>query len=120
LAGEDPAGPKPAAVCRAALGGDTAAVAIIEEVSRNLSVGIVNLVIVVNPQVIVLGGAISDLPGVERLFVDRIRRYLANAVPFRLPEIRISSLGEDVVLIGAAEFAIKRLVAGKFPYKIRH
>ena len=81
--------------------------------------GIVNLVIVVNPQLIVLGGAISDLPGVKGLFVDRISRYLSNAVPFRLPEIRISSLGEDVVLIGAAEFAIQWLVAGKFPYKIR-
>jgi hypothetical protein len=45
---------------------------------------------------------------------------VANAGPFRLPEIRISSLGEDVVLIGAAEFAIQWLVAGKFPYKMRH
>jgi len=120
MAGDEPDGPKPASVCRAALAGDRAAERIIDEVSRRLAVGILNLVIVVNPQVIVLGGAISDLPGVDRLFVDRIRRYVTNAVPFRLPEIRISSLGEDVVLIGAAEFAILWLVAGKFPYKIRH
>jgi predicted NBD/HSP70 family sugar kinase len=120
MAGDEPEGPKPASVCRAALAGDRAAERIIDEASRRLAVGILNLVIVVNPQVIVLGGAISDLPGVDRLFVDRIRGYVANAVPFRLPEIRISSLGEDVVLIGAAELAIQWLVAGKFPYKMRH
>lgn len=120
LAGSDPEGLRPATVCQAALEGDLSAERIIDDVSRRLAVGIVNLVIVANPRLIVLGGAISDLPGVEMLFVDRIRRYLANAVPFRLPEIRISSLGEEVVLIGAAEFAIQWLVAGKFPYKIRH
>jgi predicted NBD/HSP70 family sugar kinase len=120
MAGDDPSGPTPASVCRAALSGDKTAERIVDAVSRRLAVGIVNLAIVVNPQVIVLGGTISDLPGVETLFVDRIRRYLSNAVPLRLPEIRISLLGEDVVLIGAAEFAIQWLVAGKFPYKIRH
>jgi glucokinase len=119
LAAGSPEAPRPAAVCQAALEGDPAAERIIDDVSRRLAVGIVNLVIVANPRLVVLGGAISDLPGVEELFVDRIRRYLANAVPFRLPEIRISSLGEEVVLIGAAELAIQWLTAGKFPYKIR-
>jgi predicted NBD/HSP70 family sugar kinase len=108
----------PVLVCRAALNGDRLCNDIIDEVVKLLSIGMINLILIINPQVIVLGGTIANLPDVETLFIERITTIIKKAVPFRIPEFKISSLGEDVVLIGASHMAVEALIGGEFPYKI--
>jgi len=109
---------KPALVCRAALNGDSLCNEIIDDVVKLLSIGMINLILIINPQVIVLGGTIANLPDVETLFIERIMGIIKQAVPFRIPEFKISTLGEDVVLIGASDVAVEALIGGEFPYKI--
>jgi len=109
---------EPSLVCRAALNGDQLCNEIIDDVVKLLSIGMINLILIVNPQVIVLGGTIANLPDVETLFIERITAIIKRAVPFRIPVFKISSLGEDVVLIGASDMAVEALIGGEFPYKI--
>lgn len=108
----------PSLVCEAALNGDRLANEIIDEIVRDLSIGIINLILAVNPQVVVLGGTVSSLPGVATLFVEKIVAYVKKAVPFKIPEFTLSSLGEDVVLIGASSLAIEAFLAREFPYRM--
>ena len=109
---------EPAMVCRAALDGDELAMEVLNDIVELLSMGLINLILVMNPETLILGGYISNLPGVEQLFVNKINEHLAKAIPFNVPEVRVSALGEDVVMLGASLSAIDALVAGDFPYRL--
>jgi predicted NBD/HSP70 family sugar kinase len=108
----------PAAVCQAALEGDELAGEVIAHVVGLLGRGLLNLVLAVNPEVLILGGHVSNLPGAERLFASAISEYIEQAISFKVPEVRISTLGEEVVLVGASLRAVEALVAGSFPYRL--
>jgi predicted NBD/HSP70 family sugar kinase len=108
--------PDPAAVCQAALDGDQLAAEVIGHVVGLLGRGLLNLVLAVNPEVLILGGHLSNLPAADRLFAAVIAAYIGQAIPFKAPEVRISALGEEVVLVGASLRAVEALVAGIFPY----
>jgi predicted NBD/HSP70 family sugar kinase len=108
----------PAAVCQAALDGDELAGEVIAHVVGLLGRGLLNLVLAVNPEVLILGGHVSNLPGAQQLFASAIASYIAQAIPFKVPEVRISTLGEEVVLVGASLHAVEALVAGSFPYRL--
>lgn len=108
----------PALVCEAALRGDELSKEAIARVVQLLSSSLTNLVLIVNPEVLILGGHISNLPGVKELFAEEITRIISMAIPFKVPEIRISSLGQDVVLVGASLWAMEAVIAGEFPYHL--
>jgi N-acetylglucosamine repressor len=108
----------PAAVCQAALDGDELAGEVVAHVVGLLGRGLLNLVLAVNPEVIILGGHVSNLPGAEQLFASAIASYIGQAIPFKVPEVRISTLGEEVVLVGASLRAVEAAVAGSFPYRL--
>ena len=93
---------------------------IIQEVVELLSIGIINLILILNPEIIVFGGDICNLPGKKELFLDPIKAIIQNAIPFHIPKICFSSLGEDAGLIGASNFAIRSLLVRYFPYKIEN
>ena len=109
---------EPASVCQAALDGDELAGEVIARVVGLLGRGLLNLVLAVNPEMLILGGLVSNLPGAERLFASAISAYIGEAIPFKVPEIRISTLGEEAVLVGASLRAVEALVAGSFPYRL--
>ncbi|MCL4386261.1 MAG: ROK family transcriptional regulator [Cyanobacteria bacterium] len=109
---------EPSVVCKAAIEGDCIANKIISENVSLLSIGIVNLILIQNPQVIILGGDICNLPGKERLFLNPIIERIKNSIPFNIPEIKFSSLGGDAGIIGSTFFAIEALVMDEFPYRI--
>jgi len=108
----------PSAVCRAAIEGDRIANEIISEIVESLSLVTINLILILNPQIIVFGGEICNLPGVKTLFIDPIRETVAASIPFEIPKIKISSLGENAGVIGASFLAIESLLLGEFPYTI--
>lgn len=108
----------PSAVCRAAIEGDRIANEIISEIVESLSLVTINLILILNPQIIVFGGEICNLPGVKTLFIDPIRETVAASIPFEIPQVKISSLGENAGVIGASFLAIESLLLGEFPYTI--
>ena len=62
LAGGDPAKVDARTVAEAAAAGDAVALAVMDEVSTNLGVGIVSLVHMLDPDVIVIGGGMAQKP----------------------------------------------------------
>jgi predicted NBD/HSP70 family sugar kinase len=118
LVGNDLSKINPSIVCKAALLGDKASKKIIKNVVENLSIIVLNLVLVLNPEIIVIGGDILEFPEVGRLFINPIKELIKNIVPFRLPVIKIASLGVDAGVLGCSIFAINNILGTLYPYKI--
>lgn len=107
-----------AAVCSAALAGEPLAAGILAKTTDSLALGIINLALILDPERIILGGDICHLPGVETLFVEPIRRRIAEALPFAAPDIILSSLHDDAGVIGGAQLAVDSLLTGMYPYRM--
>jgi glucokinase len=93
----------------AARRGEPAALEAVEETARHLGHGIANLVSVLNPEMIVLGGGIMQAAD---LFLPTIRRVMAIwAQPVAAQQVRIepTQLGEDAGLLGAARLAFNSI-----------
>lgn len=86
--------------------GDAAAKKAVEESAQYLGMGIANIVSILNPDMIVLGGGLMQAAD---LFLDAIRRVMAQwAQPVAAKQVRIevTQLGEDAGLVGAARLAL--------------
>lgn len=82
--------------------GDTAAKQAVEQSAMYLGMGIANIVSILNPEMIVLGGGLMQAAD---LFLEPIRRAVAQwAQPVAAKQVRIevTQLGEDAGLLGAA------------------
>ncbi len=108
----------PSLVCKAAIKGDRLANDIITAIVELLSIGIINLILIIDPQLVVLGGDISTLSEVNKLFIDPIIKKIKSSVPFIIPKIKVSSLGEDTCIRGASFNAIESILINEFPYRI--
>jgi len=104
-------------VCQAALEGDQVAQQLILETVEILARGVSNIVLTLSPEVVVLGGELSTLPGAETLFREPIAVKMAKLVPFELPIVELSSLSEDAILLGGALVAVDNLIRDEFPFK---
>jgi glucokinase len=85
--------------------GDQRALAAIESTAEYLALGVANLISVLNPEIIVLGGGLMQQGS---RFLDSIRtKALAWAQPVAAQQVRIelTQLGEDAGLLGAAWLA---------------
>lgn len=95
----------PDVVCEQALAGDAQASAIISNMNEYLASAIINLVAVLDPEMVVLGGDLSELPHAETLFVQpleqMVRKQLGN-----VSHVRLSQLLGDAALYGAIQAAI--------------
>lgn len=81
--------------------GDTGAIQILESTSDDLAFGLSHIVHLFNPEVIIIGGGLSLIGDPLLAFVKKyIIKYLTKAFQPG-PEIKLASLGEDVVGIGA-------------------
>ena len=94
----------PALIDQAAQSGDALAIAVMEETGHYVGLGIASMVNVFNPEVIVLGGNISQS---ETLFQAAVRTARACAIGSILASAQIvrAQLGDDAGIMGAAELA---------------
>jgi glucokinase len=96
-------------VFRLARRGDKAAVSAVDSAARALGVGISNVFLMLNPDLILIGGGVARAgavligPAVDyarNLLFPQLRKYLA---------VKRASLGDDAGLIGAACLAYERM-----------
>jgi len=95
------------AVVEAARAGDPGARAVIARAAGYTAMGVANLVSVINPEVVVLGGGLGY--GAADLLLDPVRagvRRWAQPIAAARCRIEASQLGEDAGLLGAARLAL--------------
>jgi predicted NBD/HSP70 family sugar kinase len=79
-----------------------------------LSTSLRNIVNVLNPEIIVLGGFLAAILSVDPEFlITRVRAQTLSA-SFEDLTIRPAELGSDLLFIGAAELAFENLLASRF------
>jgi glucokinase len=96
-------------VITAARKADHAAQNAVAETAGYLAMGVANIVSILNPEMIVLGGGLMQAGD---LFIDTIKtRMIAWAQPIAARQVRIelTQLGEDAGLFGAARLALDHL-----------
>jgi glucokinase len=102
-------------ICEMATAGHPLARAAVDREAHYLGLGLANLVIIFCPEVIVLGGSVmASLP----LFIGGIREVIrrnCGLVPFERTEIRLSSLGPQAAIVGAARTWHHRFVEKGVP-----
>lgn len=85
--------------------GEQKAIEVIQEFVTDLSIGIANMVSILNPEKVILGGGVSrSLP----MVLDLIRTTVASLTPIPTT-IELTSLGEEAGAVGAAAFALEQL-----------
>lgn len=115
---DDHAGVRPRHVFAAALAGDELARTLISRSIDLIAVAIHNLTLIINPEIIVIGGDICEMPGVEELFINPLRILVARALPFEAPQIELSTLGAEACITGASLFTVESMLSGKYPFAI--
>lgn len=102
------------AVDRAAQAGDKLAAGLIARTAYYLGVGLANLINIFNPEVIVIGGGLSDIG--DRLLLPAYEEASRRAFPQPYQAVRFAraELGRDSGVVGAAAFALEKMkeVAG--------
>jgi glucokinase len=96
-------------VAAAARRGDKAARRVLKEVGTNLGLGVANIVSLLNPEVVVLGGGLA---GIGNLLLAPLRRALRQwGQPLARRQVRIviSRLGDEAGILGAARYAFLRM-----------
>ncbi|CAN5188351.1 ROK family transcriptional regulator [soil metagenome] len=96
-------------VLAAYAGGERWAQAGVRRVGRSLGGGVANLVNVLNPELVVFGGAIRHVYSATEPIV---REALAAALVAPVEQVRLEAagLGDDSVAVGAAELSFARLL----------
>ncbi len=109
LAGGDPAAITGPLITRAARGGDAFAIARLTELGDWLGQGVATLTAVLDPNVVVIGGGVSEA---GELLLDPIRSSFEQHVTGRghrpMLEVRQARLGNAGGLIGVADLARRR------------
>jgi predicted NBD/HSP70 family sugar kinase len=85
---------------------DGVAISVVRETAKYIGMAIANMASLIDPDIIVLGGAVADA---RDLLLEPIRQEYARRLPPALgPQLRfaISDLGEQAVAIGAARLAM--------------
>ncbi len=91
---------------------------ILERYAEVLAIGISNLLVTVNPEIIIFGGQLNEIPDCESCILDPLRRHLQNLVPFPVPDIRMTRLGSDAAVIGACQMGLEQSILSQYPYSI--
>ena len=93
-------------ILAAARAGDDVSSSVIRDTVKYLAMAVSNIAVVVDPEVIVLGGLLQSA---RDLFFDPIRQECARRMPPGIQErvrIGLSQLGADAAAVGAARFAL--------------
>ncbi len=94
-------------VIRAARAGDGKALSTMAETARYLGLGIANIVSLLNPELIVLGGGLLQAYDLLQDEIQKTVLQWAQPVAARQVRFAVSQLGENAGLLGAARLALE-------------
>ncbi|HUL73544.1 MAG TPA: ROK family transcriptional regulator [Vicinamibacterales bacterium] len=94
----------------AARQGDADAAAVVDELAVFLGTAVANIVAVLDPGLVVIGGGLSHAGD---LLLEPVRRVVRQIVP-NVPAIEISALGDDAQLLGSVYSAMEAAEARLF------
>ncbi|OEF99180.1 glucokinase [Vulcanibacillus modesticaldus] len=89
-------------IFEAAINGDQLAKKVVDRFVKYLSIGIVNLINIIDPEIFVLGGGISKVGG---FLLDKVREEVNRTKNFKnipVTKIKLAELGNEAGIIGAA------------------
>lgn len=109
---------EPYMIIEAAEQGDKLSKSILKKEVDSLSLSLIDLILNFDTEIIILGGDILNLPEKDKFILKPIIKNIKNIIPFEIPPIDFSSLGEDACTIGASDFAINSQITSRFPYKM--
>ena len=98
-------------VGKAAREGDTLALAVISRAAYYLGVGLANVVNILNPEIIIVGGGLSKLGDLLLQPAREVVQERAFRLPVQAVRIVRSQLGDDAGVLGAAVFAYRTKTA---------
>ncbi|MGD9941199.1 MAG: ROK family transcriptional regulator [Clostridia bacterium] len=107
-----------AALFTAASSGDETALGILSVAIKHLTVAIVNILLVLNPEMIIIGGATCELPGADSLILNPLIDAVRKFYPFAPAPIYLASIGANACLAGSVQFALDSLVVHAYPYRL--
>jgi glucokinase len=96
-------------VAAAARRGDQAAHRVLQEVGTHLGLGVANIVSLLNPEVVVLGGGLAGIGNLLLAPLRKAVRQWGQPLARRQVRIVISRLGEEAGILGAARYALLKL-----------
>jgi glucokinase len=95
----------PELICRAAEGGDPVARDIYERAGFYLGFGVANLIVILSPQMVIIGGGVAQAGEVLFEPLRRTVRERVHVTPLDEVQIVPAQLGTDAGLVGAAVWA---------------
>jgi glucokinase len=105
----------PALVAQAANAGDGALVRLLDDVYAAIGAGVANVVTMFSPHVVVLGGSVSNLGTPLLAAVRQVVQQRCRATPIERIAIVPAVLGADAGMLGAAQWAFRRLQQREAP-----
>lgn len=96
-------------VIAAARQGDASAREAIEQTGSYLGMGLANIVSLLNPEVVVLGGGVMQAGDLFLEPVTRVMKQWAQPVAAEQVRVTLTQLGEDAGLLGAGKLALESL-----------
>ncbi|OHD34117.1 MAG: hypothetical protein A2Y31_08020 [Spirochaetes bacterium GWC2_52_13] len=101
-----------------AVEGNETAQDILAEFAGLLALGVGNVLVTLNPELMVFGGQLLEIPGCGPYILEPMKQQLADLVPFPLPKFRLTRLGREASVIGACQMGLERTILRHFPYSI--
>lgn len=93
---------------------------LIAETTELLATAVQHVVLLLDPELVIIGGEICDFPGIDELVVGPLRSKVGECLPFAKPAIELSRIGHSAGVLGAATFALESLVLRRYPYKLQN
>jgi predicted NBD/HSP70 family sugar kinase len=110
--------PSIAALCEAAFARAEPAATFFRDMVRHLAVATVNIMLLLNPEIVIVGGAVCGLPHADSLILQPLAAEVARNYPLTPAIIQKTSLGEKANIIGAVQFALDSFLIDMYPYRL--
>lgn len=98
--------------------GNSEAREILASYAKLLAIGVGNILVVLNPELVIFGGNLLDIQDCEQFILEPMREHLKKIVPFPLPTFRLTRLGYETPVIGACQMGLEQTLLRTFPYNI--
>jgi glucokinase len=107
LAGGNPANVSPRTMAAAAREGDAGAAGAVSRAAGHLGVGVANVVTILHPQLVVLGGGVAEMGDLLLAPVRRVLRERVRMFPTDDVRVELSLLGPRAGALGGAALALR-------------